>query len=138
MVSVTVRIIFDYYYYSGYRKFWMLKSGLLKWAHFFRNKTFLLVKIERWNFESFHEIKYPKDAENFSFLSWQPKHFCFLKKVWHIFLGTKLWFWNTYIQTLNNHACNDNLPNKYSILLFDGSIHSNYNLHLFGKWTLKI
>ena len=33
-------------------------------ALFFRNKTFLFVMIESWNFARFHEILNHKDAEN--------------------------------------------------------------------------
>jgi hypothetical protein len=33
----------------------------------FRNKTFLFVKINKWNFVRFHEIHNHNDAENFSF-----------------------------------------------------------------------
>ena len=39
------------------------------------NKTFLFVKIYRWNFVRFHEILNHEDTENFSFLSWQTKKF---------------------------------------------------------------
>ena len=88
MVSVTVRTIFDYTLITIKSqaearvtiqeikifafKVWITNMG----THFFRNKTFLFVKIERRNFERFQEMNNPKDAEKFSFLSWQPKIFC--------------------------------------------------------------
>ena len=77
--------------------------------YFCRSKTFLLFKIESWNFQHllekfslfrqflifkfllvvwlswnfvrFHEILFQTDAENFSFLSWQTKKCFFLKNI---------------------------------------------------------
>ena len=40
-------------------------SQLLTCRTFFRNKTFLFVKIESWNFVRFHEILNHNDAESF-------------------------------------------------------------------------
>ena len=75
-------------YYSENQKSCIFKSQLLTCHTFFRNKTFMFVKIDDWNFVRFHEILNHKDAENFSFLSWRTKKFCSKKKcgiiLWHV------------------------------------------------------
>ena len=64
-----------------------LSWGLGTLHIFFRNKTFLFVKIESWNFQHLFYSQFQEtsqnqtdadslDAENFSFLSWQTKKFC--------------------------------------------------------------
>ena len=43
--------------------------------HFFSNKKFLFVKIERWNFQHLFDLKFRETLQNFSVLSSQTKKF---------------------------------------------------------------
>ena len=50
-------------YYSGNQKFCIWESQLLTCRIYFWNKTFLIVKIQSWNFVMFHKILNHEDAE---------------------------------------------------------------------------
>ena len=58
-----------------YGIWWLKKELSMAHFNFFRNKTFLFVKIESWNFVRFNEIINQRDAKNVRFLSWQTKKF---------------------------------------------------------------
>ena len=74
-------LFFMFFWWFRYRKVASRRTSRLV-KHFFRNKTFLFVKIESWNFQHLFYSQFQEtsqnqtDAENFSFLSWQTKKFC--------------------------------------------------------------
>ena len=41
-----------------------------------RNKTFLFVKIETWNFQNLYDLGFFETSQNFIYLSWQTKKIC--------------------------------------------------------------
>ena len=54
-------------YYSGNQKFFFLKSWLLTCPNtFFRDKTFLFLKIESWNFQHLIDLGFCESSQNFS------------------------------------------------------------------------
>ena len=42
-----------------------------------RNKTFLFVKIESWNFQYLHDLEFHETSQNVIYIFWQTKKFCF-------------------------------------------------------------